>query len=348
MLLQFWEAIVSHLRQTPYWSKLQAPLTLVSLYLLATTLAYQYIAWRYGITPPLSLYLHSYVFKRISIVFLATVVAFVIFGFQWRQDAGEAGLKVRRAFEQIRLVLPKIVIFGVILALTVVLFLHFSPNPVSHIRIKFLDRTEDVDMYAFAYLIYEINKLQRNWYFEIDFDVFKPDSLTSRQRESCAADRNSQLCYAETLAAGKPLIGLTAKSLGEDSFWQNRGTVSVISTHGWKDFAPPSAYEFLSYSTVVQSIVIHLNAHCKGLPAGSFEEKSVAYGDIFQYSPRRTEMKAAILGGHLNPKGEELLFNCFGLDYMTKAAKLLELDWLRSRNVVQNLRKAFHVNDLGE
>jgi hypothetical protein len=345
MILQFWEAIVSHLRQTPYWSRIQLPLSLVSLYLLAATLAYQYIAWRYGITPALSLYLHSYVFKRITIVFLAVVAAFLIFGFQWRRDAGGAGL---RALQQIRTFLPKIVILGVVLALSVVLLIRFSPNPVSHIRVKFLDRTEDIDMYAFAYLIYEINKLQRNWYFEIDFDVFKPDSLTSRQRESCEADRNIQLCYAETLAAGKPLIGLTAKSLGEDSFWQNRGTVSVISTHGWKDFAPPSAYEFLSYSTVVQSIVIHLNAHCKGLPAGSFEEKSVSYGDIFQYSPRRTEMKAAILGGHLNPKGEELLFNCFGLDYMTKAGKLLELDWLRSKNVVRNLQKAFHVNDLGE
>ncbi len=268
MLLQFWEAVVSYLKETPYWSKIQAPLTLVSLYLLATTLAYQYITWRYGITPALSLYLHSYVFKRISIVFLAIVVAFLIFSIQWRRDTGAAGTKVRRAFKQIRVVLPKIMILGVILALTIVLLIHFSPNPVSHIRVKFLDSPEDFDMYAFVYLIYEINKLQKNWYYEVDFDVFKPDSFTSRQRDSCDADRNTKLCYVETLAAGMLLIGLTSKALGEDSFWQSRGTVSVISTYGWKDFAPPSAYEFLSYSTIVQSIVIHLNAHASGLFRG--------------------------------------------------------------------------------
>ncbi len=37
------------------------------------------------------------------------------------------------------------------------------PNKVSHIRIQFIDRPE-CNKDAFAYLVYELNKLQRNWF----------------------------------------------------------------------------------------------------------------------------------------------------------------------------------------
>jgi len=54
-------------------------------------------------------------------------------------------------------------------------------------------------------------------------------------------------------------------------------------------------------------------------------------------------MKAAILAAHLSPKGQELLANCFGLDYMNTCNRLLSLDWLHSGRVHDNLEKNFKI-----
>jgi hypothetical protein len=57
-------------------------------------------------------------------------------------------------------------------------------------------------------------------------------------------------------------------------------------------------------------------------------------------------MKAAILTGHLSRTGEELVLNCFGVEYMTIVAKLLTLDWLHTKKVTGNLKKAFEIHDV--
>jgi len=72
-------------------------------------------------------------------------------------------------------------------------------------------------------------------------------------------------------------------------------------------------------------------------------EARIAYGDLFQYTPKRREMKSVILASHLSPDGEELLFNCFGPEYLSTASKLLTLDWLHAPKVTQNLARGFNV-----
>ncbi len=54
-------------------------------------------------------------------------------------------------------------------------------------------------------------------------------------------------------------------------------------------------------------------------------------------------MKSVILAAHLSPKGEELLLNCFGVEYMSICSNLLTLEWLHSQKVIGNLQKAFDV-----
>ena len=54
-------------------------------------------------------------------------------------------------------------------------------------------------------------------------------------------------------------------------------------------------------------------------------------------------MKSVILASHLSPDGEELLFNCFGPEYLSTASKLLTLDWLHAPKVTQNLARGFNV-----
>jgi len=342
MLLKLWETLLDCFKEKPYWSKIQPFLTLFSIYVITLVLAYQFIQWQYRISPSISLYFSSYIFKQITLVFLAIGVIGFILSRRGRRIQVQKGRALGEfAQKYARPVLKGAAVVGLILVAVVPLFLYFSPNKVSHIRLKFLDEP-DFDKYAFVYLIYELNKLQRNWYFEIDFDVFDESILSLEKRRRCAGE-NKTLCYAEMIANDRPFIGITRAKLGEDFFWQNRGRVSVVSTFRWEQYAPPSTYEFLAYSIIVQSILIHLNAHCKGLPENAFKESRIAYGDLFQFSPRRQAMKATILAAHLSRKGEELLFNCFGVEYLSICSNLLTLEWLRSKRVFENLEKSFGV-----
>jgi hypothetical protein len=350
MILKLWDAIGGYLRDKPYWSKIQPAFTLITLYLTVQVLAYQYVEWRYGLSPSLSLYLRSFVCKQITLVFAAIAAGGLLFALQGRTGEESSRSRIAGALRRHgRTLLVRLAVVGLLLAVVVPLLVGLSPNKVSHIRLRFLDVPETLDVkkkpfdqYAFVYLIYELNKMQRTWYFEVDFSPFDELSLTTKERARCAGNEKS-LCYAEKLAAGKPLIAITGQPLGADTFWQNRARVSVISTHRWQELQPPSVYEFLVYSVTVQSLVIHLNEHCKGLPHGAFHESRIAYGDLFQFSPKRREMKSVILASHLSPAGEELLFNCFGPEYLSTASKLLTLDWLHSPKVTQNLAKSFDV-----
>jgi len=209
------------------------------------------------------------------------------------------------------------------------------------VRVKFLAEPE-VDLYAVAYLLYEMNRARRQWFFEVDFDPFNEGALTSRERQRCQ-EPDRALCFAETLAKGQPFIGITTDPLGDDHFWQNRGPVSVVSTYGWRQYAPPGDYEFLVYAIIVQSVRIHLNAHCTGLPAATFRESRVSVNNLFEFSGRRTAMKAVILAAHLNRRVELLSFNCFGPEYAPVAGNALTLDWLCTGRVHDNLDRVFRV-----
>lgn len=58
-------------------------------------------------------------------------------------------------------------------------------------------------------------------------------------------------------------------------------------------------------------------------------------------------MRAALLTGHLSRDDERRLLNCFGPEYMHTAISLLNLGWLRSAPVRDNLRKVYNVELLG-
>jgi hypothetical protein len=171
--------------------------------------------------------------------------------------------------------------------------------------------------------------------------VFNEAELTSRQRQQL--EKGDKMTAAMLLAEDQPFIGITAHQIGEDYFWRNEGKVSVISTYGWKELAPPSVYEFLAHAVIVQSVLIHLNYSGGGLPRNAFRESRVSSNDLFQFTPRRFAMKAAILAARLSPRGEELLFNAFGAEYLGLCSELLRLDWLHSKRVEDNLRNVFGV-----
>lgn len=342
MIFKFWDTIFDYFKEKPYWSKIRPFFTLISLYLITIILSYQFIQWQYRISPSLPLYLHSYIFKQITLVFIGICIIFFFFNRRKSQE-GEGQNTVGKIIRKYTpIVIHKVIILSLVLVIIIPIYLYLSPNNVSHIRIKFLQEP-DFDKYAFVYLIYELNKLQKNWFFEIDFDTFDENVFTSKEREKCARSKAKSLCYAETIANDTPFIGITTEKLGEDWFWQNYHTISVISTFEWNQYAPPNVYEFLTYSTIVQSILIHLNAHCTGLPEKAFTASRVSYGDLFQFSPRRRAMKATILASHLNRRGEELLFNCFGVEYMSICSNLLTLEWLHSKKITENLEKSFGV-----
>jgi hypothetical protein len=338
MVFKFLDAILDYFKAQPYWSKIQPLLAFLSLYITTQVLAYEFLQWQYRLSPSLSLYCKSYIFRQITLAFTAMglIVLIISRGKAWQYHT--LGQTVR---QYARLALYKAALIGLVLLCAAPLFLSLSPRAVSHIRIQFL-REPDINKYALVYIIYELNKLQKNWYFEVDFDIFNTAALSTRDRERCHG-ANESLCYAELLADRRPFIGLTTERLHEDSFWQNRGSVSVISTADWQRYAPPGTYEFLTYSLLVNSILIHLNAHCRGLPAHAFQESRLAYGDLFQFSPRRQAMKSVILAAHLSRRGELLLFNCFGAEYMSTCARLLTLEWFHTPKIIENLKKSFGV-----
>jgi len=342
MVSKLLEYFLEYLKGRAYWPLIQPVFALVALYVASCVIAYQYIEWRFHFAPELSTFIRSYIVKQITVVAIAVGLLAWVFGHSARSgpqaDQGKWLPTIRRHAARNA---KKLVLAAAVLALLIPIFRYLAPRPVSHIRICFLDQP-DFDEGAFVYLVYELNRLQKRWYFEVDFDVFNPNTLSSDQRKSLEGD-DKVVRVARMLANNQPLIGITSSGLGEDHFWINEGKLSVISTNEWNNYAPPSVYEFLAHSIIVQSILIHLNAHAGGLPQGAFRESRVSYNDLFQFTPRRFAMKAAIPAAHLSPAGEELLFNDFGAEYVKLCSDLLRLDWLHSQNVTGNLERIFKV-----
>jgi hypothetical protein len=342
MMFDFWKEIVGYFKEKPYWQRVQPLFTLLTLYLIAVVLAYEFLAWQYHFSPPLFLYARSYIVKQITVVAIAVGSLAWVFGHTPRSGPRPVQGKWLPAMRRQAVRNgKKLVLAAAVLAVLIPIFRYLAPRPVSHIRVCFLDQP-DFDEGAFVYLVYELNRLQKRWYFEVDFDIFNPNTLSSDQRKSLEGD-DKVMRVARMLANDQPFIGITSSGLGEDHFWRNEGKLSVISTNEWNNYAPPSVYEFLAHSIIVQSILIHLNAHAGGLPPGAFRQSRVGYNDLFQFTPRRFAMKASIPAAHLSPAGEELLFNDFGAEYMKLCSDLLRLDWLHSQNVTGNLERIFQV-----
>jgi hypothetical protein len=341
VLFKLLDIVVGYVKETPAWPVVRPVAALVSLYVTALVLVYQFVEWQYRLSPSLSLFMRSYLVKQVTVICVAIALVVVLLQRLGPSPAPEAAGPAPRRRWPGRPALAALVAIAVVTAGAGVVFSWLAPRAVANVRVKFLAEPE-VDPYAVAYVLYELNRAQKQWFFEVDFDVFNENALTSRERARCAGPERT-LCLAELSAGGRPFIGITTEPLEDDFFWKNRGPVSVVSTHAWKQYAPPGEYEFLAHAVIVQSVVIHLNAHCAGLPVGAFRESRVSVNDLFQFTPRRHAMKAAILAAHLDRRGELLLFNCFGPEYVSVASNLLSLDWLRSGRVRDNLERAFRI-----
>lgn len=209
------------------------------------------------------------------------------------------------------------------------------------------------------YLLYEINHRQRAWQLEFESTPFRTDLISKADEDRCANDDTPPLCIAEAFhrsvreagAAHPPLVLIIAETLGGGGtrawFWLNRGPVSVVTTSDWGGPGSAGSIEYIAYALVVQSVMIHMQAHC-GLtepPAGTPE--GVVVGNVFDLQPGIDAMRAAVLTGHFSRDDERRLLNCFGPEYMRSAVSLLRLDWLRSGPVRETLRKVYGVELLG-
>jgi hypothetical protein len=230
-----------------------------------------------------------------------------------------------------------------------VVFFATSPTRVSHITIRFMDLPPDVRSDAFTYIVYEMNRIQRQWFFEVDARPFNEAALTSAEYNACnpEGDENAQplLCFAERKAASDgPLIAITSKPLNNGIFFAtHRGTASVVTTADAASVAPISNYEYLAYMVVLQSMLVQLDAH-GGRPADAFAPGSRSTGSTLEFAPAREMFKPAMLAPRLSPAQEAVIFNRFGPAYLGVCAQLLSLDWLYAPRVKDNLGKLFGVS----
>jgi hypothetical protein len=339
MISKFIDLLLGYFKGKAYWSRIEPLVAFISLYVVALALAYEYVQWRYNFSTPIEVFVRSYLVKQLTILFATIAVLVLIFVAPSRQAVAGRWEQIRHG---VRTLSGRIAFAGLLLVLMLMLLIRVNPERVSHITVQYLNEPDPstLNKYAFTYIVYELNRSQSTWHFTPDFDTFSPDQLTTAERASCGDD--DSLCIANLAAGGRNFVGIQTTALGSDHFWVNSENVSVISTHDWMR-ETPNVYEYLTYSLIVQSIVIHLNKHCRGLPTGSFRESREAYGELFQFSPRRNEIVASVLAAHLSPKGEELLANCFGMEYMANCNRLLSMDWLRSGRVKNNLEASFGV-----
>jgi len=345
--------LTEYFKGKPYWSAIQPAVALLSVYVAACVLAYEYLQAQYSLAPLrigearlplLNLFVHSYIFKQITLAAVTIGVVGLLFRILDRKTAplGQPGwVEGMRRYRGP--LLKRAIVVLVVLAVAIPLFRQSMPRDVGNVRVLFFqDPDPEFDQGAFVYLLYELNARQSRWHFDVEFDVFNSNAHTD-ELQACEGEP-LWICVAEKEAAGRPLIALTTEPLGTDHFWQNRANVSVITTADWQPYVPPSTYEYLVYSVILQSLLIHLNTECSGVPPASFQESRIGFGDLFEFSPRRYAMKPAILSAHLSPVQQVMLMNCFGPDYVNTVSSLITLGWLRSDPVKGNLKANFRVD----
>jgi hypothetical protein len=381
VLGDLWQTLLDYLKRTPYWNRLEPVFLLGFLYAGASVVSFQYIQWRYGVTLELPLFLRSYLFRQVTVVFWALVLAWIILTFRTGKARSAQAGKEPSVARRRRALAARVACALLVLAAALLFALRLAPHSdVSSIRVMFAppgELVEDAEAApavnacgqppvpaaqqtdALVYILFELNRLQRAWHFEVDFTPFTQALPSGTAVKRCQADDTPPLCLAEAFHDQErrrnptfpPLVVITPDKLDAGSrrnwFWQHRGPVSVITTRDWRSYCAPSLYEYLAYTLILQGVLIHLDAHCGGIPPRPSETEGVLHGNVFEYQPRREAMKAAILSGHLGPEDERLLLNCLGPQYMETTAKLLRLDWLRTDPVRGNLRTVYGVEAVG-
>jgi hypothetical protein len=336
------DLVLGYLKGRPYWAVIE-PFVIVAIgWGTVQLFVYQWLSASSSFKPSAKVFLGSYLSTRITIVALGLVAILLVTRTIRRKDDAPGPVGRLATYWNVNRgwIVRRSIAVALIVAAVVVGFRVYSPNRVSHITVRFMSLDNDVTPEGLAYLIYELNRRQRHWYFKVDFSDFTPEVLTSEQAQRCADDQRPQLCLALALSEGKPFIGITTESLGGAYFAERRGVVSVISTVDRDAYAPLSTYEYLAYCLILQAITIHLDAS-GALPDYAFAEEKVSHGDVLQFIPEKPALKSAMLAARLSPEQEALLLNEFGSDYAAACASLLTMEWLYGGRVRSNLEKVF-------
>jgi hypothetical protein len=106
----------------------------------------------------------------------------------------------------------------------------------------------------------------------------------------------------------------------------------------------------LRHTLVHAPVRIHLSGEAipsllefrERLPYGASAGVTYSACDLAK-APQLAKSIRAILTAHLSPGGQQLLANCFGMQYMNVCNQLLSLDWLHAGRVHDNLEKTYRV-----
>jgi hypothetical protein len=341
MLGKIPDIVVGYLKGRPYWPVIEPFVVVALVWGAAQTLAYNWLASGTSFNPTIGMFLASYLSMRITITAAGMVAIMLILELRGRADESAATGRLAAYWRAHRRgIAYRSLGIALVLMAVGIGFLVYSPSRVGHITVRFVSLGADVKPEALAYLIYELNRHQRHWQFNVDFKPSSLEELPSDAGVDC--DRRPQLCLAEGLAAGRPFIAITRESLGGAYFAEHRGGVSVISTSD-PGYAPLSVYEYLVYCLILQSIVIHLDLE-GGLWDEAFAADALSRGGLFQFVPEREALKSSILAARLSAAEEALLLNTFGADYVATCATLLSMEWLYTERVRGNLEDVFEVS----
>jgi hypothetical protein len=334
MLGKIWDVVFGYVKSRTWWPRAEPFVLVLLVGAAAQFLAFEFVAQQYGVRQPPTQFLASYLSIRITLV---TLVVLLVTAILTRERPSEPSARRRHLLYRVA---------GLSAAVLVVAagFLLSSTHRANKITVRIGGLPEGARADALTYIIYELNRIQRDWYFEIDFTEFKPGALTSIERQRCVSDAQPLLCFAEWMA-GEDLrtILITGEPLASDTYFAtHRGRASVISTAEGASYQPLTVYEYLAYNIVVQSIVLHLDEQ-GGLPTRAFERTDVSRGGVLQFVPERDGLRPTILAARLSPEEELLLFNQFGPSYLGTCQRLLTLEWLYTPAVRTNLAKVFEV-----
>ena len=343
MIEKLFDLIREYVKEKPLWARLRPYAVLAAVAAVALILAYQYVQWRYDLTLDVGLFLRSYIALQILLVFGA--LAILVLLFQYSPSIPD-WLRFSRAKEFVRAngraLTYRAAVVVIVIGLLAVALQRTSPERVTHIHVQFLDRHPDVRRDALAYLIYELNRRQKSWHFELHLDDFNSSYLTAEEQERYRGHEQQTLRLAEHAAEGRPYIALTRESIEPSRFWIHREKVSVITTRDRAKYAPLTDYEFVMHALIVQAMVIHLDTH-GGLPPDFYERRTGSRGSVFDYQHDPQVIKSVILTSQLRPEEEALLLNRFGAEYLQTCKTLLSLDWMRSPQVAGTMRRVFEV-----
>lgn len=381
MLSELWKTLLEYLKRTPYWDRIEPVALAGFLYVGVSVVVFQYLQWQYQVSLALPLFLQSYLFKQVSVAFWTLVLVYTVSTYGVGRHSPNAAASMPQPGRQRARLAVKAIVVVLLVAVALFAWGRLAPHrKVSSIRVIFVPRGEfglgpvssppalsaaaSQDFRklkdALVYILFELNRLQRTWHFELDFTNFRRDFVPAEAQQACEQAETPGLCFAETLyrlehskdASFPPLVLITSDPLDPAAqryrFWLHRGAVSVLTIREWQGISTPSIYEYVAYTLLLQGLLIHLDASCGGLPPRPSEREGIIYGNVFEYYPRSEGMKAALLSGHLGPEDERLLLNCFGPEYMRQATQLLRLDWLRSGPVRANLRTVYGIDLQGE